>query len=228
MADAKITALTAISSVAADDIVPVVDDVAGTPATTKATFTQIAALFQTIWTSLQFGGATSSFPMLKRSTTFLETKLADDSAYAIHRVRKLGLAGATGLTTLELQFYQATVTVANGQTTGKESGIGIPANFMPIFLIPNVTVAATNAVNLLDVGDDADTDSFVDGASIAVNATGIKSALACNGVRGNPGGTTNTGGALVTADEIEIVVSGDPGATGVTIVFTIVGWAYAA
>lgn len=34
---------------------------------------------------LQFGGTTSSFPSLKRSSTALETKLADDSAYAEHR-----------------------------------------------------------------------------------------------------------------------------------------------
>jgi hypothetical protein len=33
---------------------------------------------------LQFGGATTSFPALKRSGATLETKLADDSAYAQH------------------------------------------------------------------------------------------------------------------------------------------------
>lgn len=34
------------------------------------------------FTSLQFGGTTSSFPMLKRSGTFLHARLADDSGYA--------------------------------------------------------------------------------------------------------------------------------------------------
>lgn len=34
------------------------------------------------FTSLQFGGTTSSFPALKRSTTILQARLADDSAYA--------------------------------------------------------------------------------------------------------------------------------------------------
>jgi hypothetical protein len=33
---------------------------------------------------LQFGGTTSSFPALKRNSAVLETKLADDSAYAQH------------------------------------------------------------------------------------------------------------------------------------------------
>jgi hypothetical protein len=39
---------------------------------------------QTDFNRLQFGGTTSSFPALKRSATALETKLADDSAYAQH------------------------------------------------------------------------------------------------------------------------------------------------
>jgi hypothetical protein len=38
---------------------------------------------------LQFGGTTSSFPALKRNSTALETKLADDSAYAPHAMQYL-------------------------------------------------------------------------------------------------------------------------------------------
>jgi hypothetical protein len=38
---------------------------------------------------LQFGGTTSSFPALKRNATALETKLADDSAYAPHAMQFL-------------------------------------------------------------------------------------------------------------------------------------------
>jgi hypothetical protein len=37
---------------------------------------------QTDFGRLQFGGTTSSFPALKRSTTFLQARLADDSAFA--------------------------------------------------------------------------------------------------------------------------------------------------
>lgn len=46
---------------------------------------------------LQFGGTTSSFPALKRSSTVVETKLADDSAYAQHAALsfKQGSAGPT-------------------------------------------------------------------------------------------------------------------------------------
>ena len=34
--------------------------------------------------------------------------------------------------TMTLSVYTATVTVANGATTGKESSIGIPSNFIPM------------------------------------------------------------------------------------------------
>ena len=38
-----------------------------------------------------------------------------------------------GLTSeMTLSVYTATVTVANGDTTGKESSIGIPSNFIPM------------------------------------------------------------------------------------------------
>ena len=44
----------------------------------------MANLAVTDFSRLQFGGTTSSFPAIKRSTTSLETKLADDSAYTNH------------------------------------------------------------------------------------------------------------------------------------------------
>jgi len=53
--------------------------------------------------TLQFGGFSSSFPALKRNSTALETKLADDSAYAPHAMQYLDItdgitapAAATG------------------------------------------------------------------------------------------------------------------------------------
>ena len=127
---------------------------------------------------------------------------------------------AASTNTLTMQTYQASVTVANGATTGKEASIGMPANFIPMAIMVNVTTAATNAVNLVDVGDDADTDSYLDGASIAVNSTGFKGIFGCNGVRGLG---TGTSGATGTADEVEVVVSGDPGASGVTMRLTFLG-----
>jgi len=114
-----------------------------------------------------------------------------------------------------LSTYVATVTVANGATTGKESAIGIPSNFIPMGVTVAVTTAAANAVNLVDIGTDADTDGFVDGITAAVNSTGFKGFFPCNGVLGMSGGTTTA--ATETADEVEVVLSGDPGGDTVVV-----------
>tara|TARA_R100000655_G_scaffold70672_1_gene108935 strand:+ start:6820 stop:7302 length:483 start_codon:yes stop_codon:yes gene_type:complete len=117
--------------------------------------------------------------------------------------------------TMTLQTYEATITVADGATTGKESAIGIPSNFIPMGVTVAVTTAATNAVNLNDIGTDADTDGYVDGISAAVNSVGFKGFFGCNGVLGMSGYTTAASGA--TADEVELVVSGDPGSDTVIV-----------
>lgn len=117
--------------------------------------------------------------------------------------------------------YRATITVANGATTGKESAIGMPSNFVPVAVALTVTTASTNAVNFQDVGSDGDTDGYIDGASIAVNSAGFKGVIPCNGVLavGNP-----TAGAVIgTADEVECVISGDPGSDTV-LQFDIIGF----
>ena len=126
-------------------------------------------------------------------------------------------SATTGALTNEMTFsqYTATVTVANGDTTGKESSIGIPSNFIPMGVTIAVTTASTNAVNLQDIGTDADTDGFVDGISVAVNSAGFKGFFPCNGVLGMSGGTTTA--STETADEVELVVSGDPGSDTVIV-----------
>lgn len=116
----------------------------------------------------------------------------------------------TVTSTMSMETYVATITVADGATTGKESSIGIPSNFIPMGVTIAVTGAASNAVNLVDIGTDADTDGFVDGITAAVNSVGFKGFFPCNGVLGMSGGATTA--ATETADEVEIVLSGDPGA----------------
>ena len=118
----------------------------------------------------------------------------------------------TVTSTMSMETYVATITVADGATTGKESSIGIPSNFIPMGVTVTVTGAAGNAVNLVDIGTDADTDGFVDGISIAINATGFKGFFPCNGVLGMSGGATTA--ATETADEVEVVISGTAGAGG--------------
>ena len=75
---------------------------------------------------------------------------------------------------MSVKEFTATITVANGATTGKETSIQIPTNFIPLGIGVVVTVASANAVNLVDIGTDADTDGYVDGASLATNTTGWK------------------------------------------------------
>tara|TARA_R100001129_G_scaffold182079_1_gene162174 strand:+ start:557 stop:1039 length:483 start_codon:yes stop_codon:yes gene_type:complete len=131
-------------------------------------------------------------------------------------------SSSTGELTSEMTLsqYTATITVANGATTGKESAIGIPSNFIPMGVMVAVTGAAGNSVTLNDIGTDADTDGFVDGISAAVNSVGFKGFFPCNGVLGMSGGTTTA--ATETADEVELVLSGDPGAD-TTIVLKFFG-----
>ena len=132
-------------------------------------------------------------------------------------------SATTGALTNEMTFsqYTATVTVASGATTGKESSIGIPSNFIPMGVAVTITTAATNSVTLNDIGTDADTDGFVDGISPNVASTGFKGFFPCNGVLGMSGGATTA--STETADEVEAVVSGDPGASGVTMVLKFIG-----
>ena len=117
--------------------------------------------------------------------------------------------------TMTLSTYEAPITVADGDTTGKESAIGIPDNFIPMGVTIAVTTASSNSVTLNDIGTDADTDGFVDGISAAVNSTGFKGFFPCNGVLGMSGGTTTA--ATGTADEVELVLSGDPGGDTVIV-----------
>jgi hypothetical protein len=116
---------------------------------------------------------------------------------------------------MTLETYTATITVANGATTGKETAIGIPDNFIPMAVMIAVTTASSNAVNLQDIGTDSDTDGFVDGISVAVNSVGFKGFFPCNGVLGMSGGTTTA--STATAEATELVVSGDPGGDTVIV-----------
>jgi hypothetical protein len=133
------------------------------------------------------------------------------------------IEGLTG-NTMTMRAYQATVTVANGATTGKEAAVAMPANFLPMCMAIHCTVASTNACSLVDVGDDADTDSYCDGiVTNDLTTTGFKGIVGCNGVRAMGDITGGVQVATTTADEVEIVVSADPGATGVTLRLTFYG-----
>ncbi len=160
----------------------------------------------------------------KNTSTGVVTKLADLFSANKANTTAASRGGALLLNSIAtdsftVQTYQATVTIASGATNGNEASIGMPDNFLPIAVMVTVDTAATNAVNLQDIGVQADTDDYVDGISVAVNSTGFKGIFGCNGLRGISG----TDGALTTSDEVAMVVSGDPGASGVTATLTFVG-----
>ena len=160
----------------------------------------------------------------KNTSTGVVTKLADLFSANKANTTAASRGGALLLNSIAtdsftVQTYQATVTIASGATSGNEASIGMPDNFLPIAVMVTVDVAATNAVNLQDIGVQADTDDYVDGISVAVNSTGFKGIFGCNGLRGISG----TDGALTTSDEVAMVVSGDPGASGVTATLTFIG-----
>ena len=160
----------------------------------------------------------------KNTSTGVVTKLADLFSANKANTTAASRGGALLLNSIAtdsftVQTYQATVTIASGATSGNEASIGMPDNFLPIAVMVTIDTAATNAVNLQDIGVQADTDDYVDGISVAVNSTGFKGIFGCNGLRGISG----TDGALTTSDEVAAVVNSDPGASGVTMTLTFVG-----
>ena len=125
------------------------------------------------------------------------------------------LKNSSGVVTndMTLSTYSTSITIAATGTDHKETSIGIPSNFIPMGVAVTVTSAAANAVNLVDIGTEADDDGFVDGISAAINSTCFKGFFPCNGVLGMSGGATTA--ATETADEVQVVVSGTAGAGGV-------------
>ena len=152
------------------------------------------------------------------NTTFTGPVRSENGFEVIDKSTSTGAATST----MSIKEFTATITVANGQTTGKETAIQIPTNFIPLGIGVVVTVASANAVNLVDIGTDADTDGYVDGASLATNTTGWKGFLGCNGALGMSGFSPGIAG--LAGDEVELVLSGDPGhgAGGAPAVTTIV------
>lgn len=67
---------------------------------------------------LQFGGTTSSFPAIKRSSATLQARLADDSAFADFACANLALADAKDIT------IDSTTGSKIGQTTSKVAFYG--------------------------------------------------------------------------------------------------------
>ena len=115
------------------------------------------------------------------------------------------------ITGIGLTVIEKSLTVANGATTGTTTDT-LPTNFIAVSAVVVVTSAASNAVNIADLGVSGDTDGYLDGINVAANSTGFKGHFACNGTDG----LVALGGAAVAATAapatLTVTLSGAPGA----------------
>lgn len=91
---------------------------------------------------LLLGGATSSFPALKRSTTILQARLADDSAYATVDALAYQASGAAGVTgTCDTPTFTGGVATTCGGAGGSVDGT--------YYVTTNFTTAANTNFQLI-------------------------------------------------------------------------------
>ena len=169
----------------------------------------------------------------KNSTTGVVTKHADlhsvtgGNSVTADASKEAGalLLNSIATTGVVMKTYQATVTVANGATTGDEAAIGFPANFIPMFCVIRNNQITTSGGNITDVGTAGDPNAYVDGAVLATSAV-TSQIFACNGVAGvGSGGSGTTAGIPLTPDEIRVTMA-DPGLSAASITVTFVGFTF--
>lgn len=127
----------------------------------------------TDFVALQFGGTTSSFPSLKRSTTSLEVRLADDSAYTrINALNFNGVALVTGGTATKYLSEDGTYTTPAGGAglTNWTEAYGAGTQATSSFTATNAA-ANVNAA-LVAKGTGATVAQVPDGTATAGNSRG--------------------------------------------------------
>ena len=171
--------------------------------------------------------------IVKNASTGAITKIADvngvtggNSVTADAAVESGALFLSSIATTgLVMKTYQATVTVANGATTGDEAAIGFPANFIPMFCVVRNNQVTTTGGVIADVGTAGDPNAYVDGAVLASSAVASQ-IFACNGVAGvGSGGSGATAGIPLTPDEIRVTMA-DPGLSAASVTVTFIGFTF--
>ena len=124
-----------------------------------------------------------------------------------------------------MKTYQATVTVANGATTGTEAIIGFPSNYIPMFCVVTNNSVTTSGGNITDVGTAADPNAYVAGCVLATSAAQSQ-IFSCNGLNGiGSNGSGTVAGIPVTPDEIRVTMA-DPGLSAASITVTFVGFSF--
>ena len=171
--------------------------------------------------------------IIKNSSTGVVSKMADlhavtgGNSVVADAATKAGALLLSSIATIGcvMKTYQATVTVANGATTGTEAIIGFPTNFIPMFcVITNNAVTTTGGV-IADVGTQGVAQAYVDGATVA--SSSVQSQIfACNGVNGiGSGGSGTTAVIPLTPDQIMVTMA-DPGLSAASVTVTFVGFTF--
>jgi hypothetical protein len=139
MADSKITALPAIASVVGADLLVIVDDVAGTPATTKGTVTQLGdqilaradlaeLIRDTIGTALVDGTGIDvvvddvAETITINATDSVGVIVEDENSIVLSGATTLNFTGA-GVTATNAGGGQVDITIAGGSGSGISLGL---------------------------------------------------------------------------------------------------------
>ena len=171
--------------------------------------------------------------IVKNTSTGVVSKLADLHAetggnYVVaDAATKAGVLLLSSIATIGcvMKTYQATVTVANGDTTGDEAIIGFPSNYIPMFCVVTNNTVTTSGGNITDVGTAADPNAYVAGCVLATSAAQSQ-IFSCNGLNGiGSNGSGTVAGIPVTPDEIRVTMA-DPGLSAASITVTFVGFSF--
>jgi hypothetical protein len=120
MADAKTTALTDLPDVAVDDILPIVDDVAGTPITKKVTVENLLEALNVLTAEASIDGAADFLLVYDTSATGVRKVLPDNLPVANHAASKITsgtLAHERGGLEADVSAYDGLLRITAGATS---------------------------------------------------------------------------------------------------------------
>ena len=120
---------------------------------------------ETSFNRLQFGGTTSSFPSLKRSSTKLVVRLADDSANAPLETGSLTIGSdGSAITTVK----RASVTLVAGTATVSDTSTTANSHVIPVVVTPGGTRGHLDFDVAAGVGYTINSDSATDTSTIII------------------------------------------------------------
>ena len=107
--------------------------------------------------------------IVKNGTTGVVSKMADlhastgGNSVVADAANKAGALLLSSIASIGcvMKTYQATVTVANGATTGTEAIIGFPTNYIPMFCVITNNSITTSGGIIADVGTAASALSLI-------------------------------------------------------------------